>query len=1383
MASETTETSQVMANPDGSWTMTQYVHPVRVKQAGAWAPVDTTLVRRADGSVGPKAVTIDVRLNPGGTGSAAVPIVQAGQDGKEVGLKWTSDLPAPALNGDTATYSEVLPGVDLTVQAVAEGFTQNLVIKTPEAAKNPKLREIPFGLHTRNTTVTVAAGDGRGTQAAPADGLEVRDTAGRVVFSGDASRMWDSSGDGSPAERELGEGGGRREAVMDVALTPDKVTITPDQAFLTDPATRYPVLLDPDSWCDSCGVQAHVVVQSGFRDAHNWNRTDKDLSNLKAGYENYDTAGTSRSYIEMNSARLGGTVVNRATLNTKIQHSAKCDGDAKPTGLWLSNPASPDTTWAAQPGWSYQVSTMNTANCHDAPDVSGVFEATSAAKDAAANRWQSTWFVLAAANDGDGMAAWRRFDLNPYFAVNYNSYPNSPAALSMQNGTLPCTSGPDRPWVYTKTPQIAGRLSDPDGGTVYGKFALAYGALGHNVYVHDNGGNLVPVGTGGSNQEATAQLAAVPPGWINEDGIYNWSMQATDGELWSNWVGNCEFTVDTKVPMPPVLAMAAWTNPKVQGDAVEFSVWTGMATENLYDIDHFIYTTDGSEPQPQGSPTAPATEGVDANGEMVATTAIKVVAANGNQNLIKVKSVNKAGMPSPNATCVVLPNSNPALDGPSCSYHVQPLTPGKNLVAAWGADEPSGATLIDSASSTPDNATLPTHPATVSGGVNRGVGYNHGTSWTHPDTSGYSDGVKGAIGLDGTSGYAQTGDQVLDLSKSFSVAAWAKLTDTTHSQTIIAQDGTQAMAVALQYNLETNAWALRVTAEDSATPAAAWAFSSGPAQIGVWTHVAGTYDASTHVATLYVDGAKQSTVIAQPWAATGTAELGAAKWAGARADYFQGSLDDLQVWQRALSGQDVHDLAGVAVPLANYGFAEGCGPELTSATSRVPSLQASWALGQTSGNTATDSTGYGNTITLTGGHAWVAGHDGGGLQLDASSGYGSTSGPVVDTARSFTVSAWVNLADLNADHTVLSQAGAQATNFVLRYDKTANRWAFGMSPADNTAAAMTWAMGTSVPQAGTWTLLTAAFDKVTRRFRLSVNGKHEADATVASAWTASGPLLLGAAPGGKNLFKGVLDQGQVWSHTLTDDQIAALTGQKYVDTVTNVTATASGGVSLAAESGNGGEPAGCAAQFDNTWTGRLVGPRPANFRTEKSFTVEGWVKHTWTAADINASGPVDPATRTLISTDEAQFSPFFLGYRPYEDEAGRDHGAWSLILTVPSADGVFGSIEYSDLDAVDNQWTHLAASYDVASKTMSLYVNGVLQQGRFSTASGNATGVDVGASTGGVLIGSGIWTGQRTNNLHGAVAGVRVFSGLRGTDAINTDRRLDDPGDLFGIVH
>src|SRR5206468_3500410 len=40
---ETTETSQVMANPDGTYTLTSDLTPVRVKQGDTWRPVDTTL--------------------------------------------------------------------------------------------------------------------------------------------------------------------------------------------------------------------------------------------------------------------------------------------------------------------------------------------------------------------------------------------------------------------------------------------------------------------------------------------------------------------------------------------------------------------------------------------------------------------------------------------------------------------------------------------------------------------------------------------------------------------------------------------------------------------------------------------------------------------------------------------------------------------------------------------------------------------------------------------------------------------------------------------------------------------------------------------------------------------------------------------------------------------------------------------------------------------------------------------------------------------------------------------------------------------------------------------------------------------------------------------
>ncbi|WP_327315226.1 hypothetical protein [Streptomyces sp. NBC_01235] len=54
----TTESSQVFANPDGTFTQETNAAPVRAqKDDGTWAPIDTTLVHDADGSVRAKNTT------------------------------------------------------------------------------------------------------------------------------------------------------------------------------------------------------------------------------------------------------------------------------------------------------------------------------------------------------------------------------------------------------------------------------------------------------------------------------------------------------------------------------------------------------------------------------------------------------------------------------------------------------------------------------------------------------------------------------------------------------------------------------------------------------------------------------------------------------------------------------------------------------------------------------------------------------------------------------------------------------------------------------------------------------------------------------------------------------------------------------------------------------------------------------------------------------------------------------------------------------------------------------------------------------------------------------------------------------------------------------
>src|SRR6266540_1310318 len=72
VAGRRSETGQLFANPDGTFTVEQHSAPVRVRRAdGSWTAVDTTLRRAADGAPVPVATATDLRFSPGGSGPFA----------------------------------------------------------------------------------------------------------------------------------------------------------------------------------------------------------------------------------------------------------------------------------------------------------------------------------------------------------------------------------------------------------------------------------------------------------------------------------------------------------------------------------------------------------------------------------------------------------------------------------------------------------------------------------------------------------------------------------------------------------------------------------------------------------------------------------------------------------------------------------------------------------------------------------------------------------------------------------------------------------------------------------------------------------------------------------------------------------------------------------------------------------------------------------------------------------------------------------------------------------------------------------------------------------------------------------------------------------------
>ena len=158
-----------------------------------------------------------------------------------------------------------------------------------------------------------------------------------------------------------------------------------------------------------------------------------------------------------------------------------------------------------------------------------------------------------------------------------------------------------------------------------------------------------------------------------------------------------------------------------------------------------------------------------------------------------------------------------------------------------------------------------------------------------------------------------------------------------------------------------------------------------------WSHVALTYDGAT--LRLYVDGGEVSRR-----AITGTIRRTSSPlWIGGNhpyGEYFSGVIDEVRIFNRALSPPALHDEMSMPIP--------------SDGTAREPGLVAAFAFDAGSGTLAVDASGKGNTGALRG-PAWtIHGRYGGGMRFDAA-------GEVVrvpasaslDLTRGMTLAAWI----------------------------------------------------------------------------------------------------------------------------------------------------------------------------------------------------------------------------------------------------------------------------------------------------------------------------------------------------------------------------------------
>ncbi|WND39108.1 LamG domain-containing protein [Streptomyces sp. BB1-1-1] len=1164
---ERTEYSTTMANPDGTYSFTQSAVPQRVKgEDGSWHPVDATLEKRGDGTVGPRSAVVDLSFSGGGDGAR---LIELGNEQGTMRLGWPGRLPEPRLDGAKAVYPEVFEGVDLELTATAEGYREVLVVKSGEAAANTALERIELTASSTGLEIVNGAGGG----------LRAVDENGNTVFKGPAGQMWDSAGQAAapqatsrialtaveepdPVEEGTQPRAGDASAVMPVHVDGDSVSVKPDLELLRGDETVYPVRIDPSV---GLGVSERTVLSSDGDKFWQFNG-DYGVGRCSVSGPYYCGSNyTNRMYFEFSPSKLAGKYVLDATFRAYNTWSFSCN--AKWVDLERTNNISEGTRWPGptqldQMGDRY-VSNGRGTNCSpDQPDAwvefndnpeEGDENLASTVRKFADGKISRLTLMLRAKDESDP-EAWKRFDDNAELKVNYAYKPGVPTGVGVIPGdgtTAYCNKSSSDPLIVTRVdPMVQAAVqtlvehhAGDEEGSLQAEFVVERGddAAWHQVWTgYRPGTGWDPDGT--VERMRTSNRA--------DGGLYrlksrtqsHWSYSGKSGDLFSSYSSWCYFKIDSTAPKAPVITTGS---PYTQCTATLCDGKGGPGVPGS-----FTFKPNALDKDIAGYRwrllTTSAKETRTVTGSTVTVPNVTPSLAGTQVLSVEARDVrNRWGTPAEFSFKV-----SPAT-GPVGTWHFDDGTPGSDVTVAK------------------DTATEGTrHDATLRE-VSTRVGWSTLARRGDADHSLWLN-----DGADQTRvGYASTASPAVNTKDSFTISAWAYLTDTSSTKVVLAAPGTNASAFTLYYSASYKKWVFNRTATDTKTgPVYLRSLSeTGEPPLKVWTHLAGVFDTkgdtdkTNDTIQLFVNGRPQGQPVVlnslssayTPWVSSGGLQFGRSLVGGVWGENFRGRLDEVSVWQRPLTRDEVAQEAQLlenSVPgnelVAHWDAASSTGTELKELSSYpAPSLKLSAA---------------GAVLDTQNG-----------LVVDGTAGYASATGPVTDESGSFTATARVQLdsAKLAAKpvgyeaQVAGQQASAGESSWALSVVKPADgvyQWKFTRTAvgADGKVTQSAQVPGGDIAETDTWVQVTGVFDaqeawewsdpddpakSETRYGKLHLyvgqfDQPAEGDAGFTAAQQGVGALAVGRGSKGGNTARylpGALEELRIWTGAMSADQIAS----------------------------------------------------------------------------------------------------------------------------------------------------------------------------------------------------------------------------------------------------
>ncbi|MFK3979014.1 LamG-like jellyroll fold domain-containing protein [Micromonospora sp. NPDC050397] len=572
---------------------------------------------------------------------------------------------------------------------------------------------------------------------------------------------------------------------------------------------------------------------------------------------------------------------------------------------------------------------------------------------------------------------------------------------------------------------------------------------------------------------------------------------------------------------------------------------------------------------------------------------------------------------------------------------------------------------------------------------------------------------------------------LIDTTKSFSFSVWVKPTGA--GGVILSEDGAHSSRFILWDNADDNTWRFGMATGDTNGWVYDQAVAPAGAQLGLWTHLAAVFNASTHTMSLYVSGTLADTAYHNPavtWPAGGKFVIGRYLTNSAPSSYYSGQISNVQTWNAALT------------------------PTELGATNTQHALAGEWKFDNATGGT-TDTSGSYRNLTLVGGATTTgAGKYGQGLTLSGTN-Y-ATAANTVNSTIGYTICAWAkhNNTDLGW-HAIFSQEANRSSGFYLRTNAV-GAWEFVIATSDSAYAAVA-APGTATPNA--WTHLCGVWDPGTTQMMIFVNGALANRQLFTGGVSTLGPLRIGSykyLDNNAGFFPGTIDDVRAYDGPITDtDEVNdimngysaaapgtqhALAGEWKFDNATGGTTDTSGSyrnLTLVggATTGNGGKYGeGLALNGANYATA------PNTLNSTIGYTICAWAKHNNT----------DLGWHAVVSQEASRSSGLYLRTNAV--------GAWEFVIA--TSDSAYATVAAPGT-ATPDTWTHLCGVWDPNNKKMTLFVNGA------QAATGTLTaGV---AATGPIRIGSYKYLDNNAGFFPGTIDDVRAYVGpITDTNQIRT---------------